>query len=146
MVVFFTAVLYFYYKYKLETAIFAALVSGIITSYWAVNKQWLDQDQAFKDLFREFNKRFDDMNESLNEILNGEADTRTQEKIIQDYLNLCSEEYLWYKKGRIDKDVWQAWKGGIDYYLKNETFRNHFKKESSHNDSYYGLFNVLKLT
>lgn len=132
-------------KDRFETAIFASLIGALITSYWSLNKQWLEHNQAFKDLFRDFNKRFDQLNESLNEIVKGQFDSRTQERVIQDYLNLCSEEYLWYKKGRIDKDVWQAWKHGILYYInKSKPIEAYFMKESINDVSYYGLFNELK--
>lgn len=133
-------------KGEFETPIFVALIGAIITSYWSLSKQWLDQDQAFKDLFRDFNKRFDQLNEPLNEIVKGQFDSRTQDRIIQDYLNLCSEEYLWYKKGRIDKEVWKAWKAGILYYIdESKAIKAYFIKERLNNISYYGLFNELKL-
>lgn len=104
----------------------------------------LSKDQTFRDLFREFNKRFDDLNESLNEIVDGYSDSRRDNKVIQDYLNLCSEEYLWRKKKRIEKEVWRAWEAGIlDYLLKSEKIKDYFIKEEANDKSYYGFIKYI---
>lgn len=72
------------------------------------------RDQFFKSLFEEFNQKYDSMNEALNVIVSGaesysfNGKEKSKEAIIIDYLNLCAEEYLWYKKGRIDTQVWAA--------------------------------------
>ncbi|MBK8516192.1 MAG: hypothetical protein IPL55_07840 [Saprospiraceae bacterium] len=89
------------------------------------------------------------MNEALNAIVSGKADyiingkEKTKEAIIIDYLNLCAEEYLWYKKGRIDTEVWSAWKAGMIYYFKQDAFKDDIEKQKVQKDSYYGLFEVL---
>jgi hypothetical protein len=104
-------------------------------------------DQFFKSLFTEFNKRFDKMNESLNAIRenNFEPEKKTtKEKVILDYLNLCAEEYLWYTKGRIDTKVWKSWKNGMEFYLLNENFYEIVEKQKAERNSYYGLFDLFK--
>ncbi|TSA49204.1 MAG: hypothetical protein D4R43_04235 [Sphingobacteriales bacterium] len=55
---------------------------------------------------------------------------------------MCSEEYLWYDKGRIPKKVWRAWKNGMLSNLKIPQvleiyIQEILIKESS--ESYYGL-------
>lgn len=129
--------------------IWLGVIGGAATIYLGLIKQWMDHDKMFKELFLEFNKRFDDLNEDLNAIVEKEnklSSGKTKEAVIQDYINLCSEEYLWYKTGRIDGEVWKAWKKGIEYYYhKSEDIRERFDMEKKERDSYYGLFDVLKL-
>ena len=60
-----------------------------------VQKQKLDELRLFKDLFTDFNRRYDEMNERLEDIRAGnrriEPDLRNT---LVDYFNLCAEEYL----------------------------------------------------
>ena len=65
------------------------------------------------------------------------------EDVIKDYLNLCSEEYLWYRKCRIDPKVWVAWEDGMFFYLADENFSDQVKQQRIEKKSYYGLFEVL---
>lgn len=107
-------------------------------------------DKFFKELFNEFNNRFNEMNEDLNNIRSGkflefEGSTRNRESIIIDYLNLCSEECYWFKKGRIDLKVWNSWKEGMMYYLVHQNFKEIVLKQKKEKDSYYGLYEELKL-
>jgi hypothetical protein len=108
----------------------------------------ISADKFSKELFNEFNKRFDEMNEDLNKIIANDSFINKgmlpKEKII-DYLNLCAEEYYWYKKGRIDELVWASWKKGIIFYLKDHTFKKVVDYQKKEKDSYYGLYEELKL-
>jgi hypothetical protein len=88
------------------------------------------------------------MNEDLNAIVNKQPikSGRSSDQVIQDYLNLCAEEFLWYRLGRIDEDVWISWKRGMDYYLQSsEEVKNYFVNEKAFNQSYYRLFDVLEI-
>jgi hypothetical protein len=128
--------------------IWLGVIGGAATIYLGLLKQWMDHDKMFKELFLEFNQRFDDLNESLNAIVERKElpKGKSKQAVIQDYINLCSEEYLWHKTGRIDKEVWDAWKKGIEYYYsKSEDIRKRFDMEKKESDSYYGLFDVLNL-
>ncbi len=62
-----------------------------------------------------------------------------------DYINMCAEEYLWYKKGRIPEEVWKAWKNGIDFYAQIPSINKVFKDQYSQRDSYYGLFDEIAI-
>ncbi|MHA7128633.1 hypothetical protein [Algoriphagus namhaensis] len=104
---------------------FEALIAALILYFgilYNILVYKISIDKSFKELFNEFNKRFDNMNEDLNLIYNKNflsfhGSSRTSESIIIDYLNLCAEEYYWFKKGRIDLKVWESWKKGILFYL-----------------------------
>jgi hypothetical protein len=95
----------------------------------------ISADKFSKELFNEFNARFDNMNEDLNKIIQSNSFTTKgmlpKEKII-DYLNLCAEEYYWYKKGMI-------------FYLKDPTFNAVVENQRKEKDSYYGLYEELRL-
>lgn len=139
---------FFNYKYPnvFTPEVFITLIAVFITIYFSLNKYWLDHDKIFIDLFHQMNDKFDELNEDLNSIIeNGNTiSKRSKEGVIQDYLNLCSEEYLWFKKGRIDPSVWKAWRAGMDYYLESDIIRNHFRDQQKENISYYGFFDVFK--
>lgn len=132
---------------------FEAIV-GVLILYFGILYNILtykiSADKFSKELFNEFNKRFDDMNEGLNQIIDPNHNSfRTmglipKEQII-DYLNLCSEEYYWYRKGRIDFLVWKSWKKGMIYYLKNPAFKAVVDDQRKEKDSYYGLYEELEL-
>lgn len=140
-------------KSKIEIAI-----SLILLMYTVVNLS-KSRDEMFERLFNHFNTRFDEMNEDLNKIREGKftenySDTqknaknkskvsKTEEEIILDYMNLCAEEYLWYKKCRIDPEVWKAWEEGMCYYLDHSTFRKVYFGRANENISYYGLFDYI---
>ncbi|OJY92116.1 MAG: hypothetical protein BGP13_08085 [Sphingobacteriales bacterium 40-81] len=108
--------------------------------------------KMFKELFIAFNQRYD---ERFNNILNDiDAKTQLQEayiltesekNLVVDYLNLCAEEYLWYKKQRIDKSAWLSWENGMIYYLKIRPIKEIVEREKKQKDSYYGLFDKLKI-
>ncbi|WDZ99610.1 hypothetical protein [Mucilaginibacter sp. SJ] len=116
------------------------------TLYLGLVKYWIDSDGMFKSLFIEFNLRFDKLNEELNNVAEGKPLTgeKTSEQIIQDYLNLCAEEYYWFKKGRIPKAVWISWSAGINDYIVLPPIRTFFKNQLPYKDSYYGFLNFVE--
>lgn len=65
---------------------------------------------------------------------------------IYDYINLCSEEYYWYKKGLIDEDVWRCWKKGMQDWYRNSFFiekivdREIEKGSAYYNSEFLSLF------
>ncbi len=117
--------LQFFLEEYMKPEIWLSVLGGYTAIYLGLLKQWMDHDKMFKELFLEFNQRFNDLNESLNAIVGKKelsssktkeavvekeklSSDKTKEAVIQDYINLCAEEYLWYKTGRIDKEVWEA--------------------------------------
>lgn len=120
--------------------------AAISTMYFGFIKYWIDSDLMFKSLFKEFNERFDELNENLNNIVVNQSikGERTKNQIIQDYLNLCAEEYYWFSQGRIPEPVWNSWLKGIKIYLLVPEIKNLFKSELQYESSYYGFFSVIK--
>ncbi|SRR5258708_28202478 len=104
-------------------------------------KQHLDETRLFKELFDEFNKRYYKMSEGLNEIVYGTQQcepSEPQKKLLFKYLNLCSEEYLFYKAGYIDNEVWNSWQKGMEDVFKHIRGSAFWEREKL-NDSYYGF-------
>jgi hypothetical protein len=124
----------------------------LATHIYNKKKQKIEDDNMFKSLFESFNKRYDNkLNDLLNELKsdNEKVIELQHNDLIIDYLNLCAEEYLWYKKGRITADVWDAWKAGIVENLNIPQVKDIYLKETktpNQRKSFYGLCEDLKIT
>lgn len=131
----------FVFQEKLDWKLNITLVGSIISSIYFVEKQKLEQMVLFKELFTEFNRRYDALNEGLNQILDEDQEkglSKDQINLLYDYFNLCGEEYLFYKQGFIYPEVWKAWCNGMKVFGKNKRIRELWQKEAQ-TDSYYGL-------
>ena len=135
-------------KPEIPIAIFA---TGISISF-GFRQYKIEDDKIFKELFMMFNEKYDKkFNNYLNKIerkYRKDSNYVLSEKeitIIIDYLNFCAEEYLWYSKGRIDESVGSSWEKGMKYYLKIDPIKRIVETQNSQKDSYYGLFEKLKL-
>ena len=96
----------------------------------------MGQDRLSKELFMEFNKRYDNINHRLYRIekkCKSLKDLENESKLeskLNDFFNLCAEEYYWCKKGRIDEFIWHAWSDGMnDWYNGVEIIREAWDKE-----------------
>jgi hypothetical protein len=120
--------------------------AGLIGFVAFVLKQQTEEMKLFKELFKEFNDRYDKLKEPLNEVaiaLRRDPSTQLEngehEETLTKYFNLCGEEYLWFRGGYIGKVVWTAWTNGIKEILKtNERIREKWVNELE-SGSYYGL-------
>lgn len=86
----------------------------------------------------------------LEAIIGGTViDVDKRHKFLNKYFNLCAEEYLFFDRGIIEKDVWRSWENGILWYLNHPTcsqFREFFDKEvKPYPVSYYNFPQSLKL-
>jgi len=153
--VLFVIVLIFLFSLPGLRAQLIATLAAIATFYISLNKHWLDSDAIFRSLFDSFNERFNKLNDDLNVIRDNYragplalyklSNNRVPNQVIQDYLNLCAEEYFWYEKGRIEKEIWDSWTEGIKYYLEVPMIYNYFKGQESQDKAYYGFFKYIKL-
>lgn len=132
------------------TVTMLAALGGFTGFLYNKNSQEIN---IFRNLFKEFNERYDALNDDLTGIYNDHGgDTKknkickkqckefsTEEaKILNKYFNLCAEEYMYYEAGLIDKQVWDSWKNGMKYYSDNTCIKNEWVKELK-NNSYYGF-------
>ncbi|MUP45389.1 hypothetical protein E0K83_06470 [Gramella sp. BOM4] len=92
-----------------------------------------------KELFEDFNKRYDSLNNKLYNIVTDSKDnmkvdslsqlSKSQKKTIIDYFNLCAEEYFWYKRGRIDNKIWNSWQAGMNFWYKHKIISDMWHEE-----------------
>lgn len=121
--------------------VLATLLGMLLSLLYFLQKQRLEEMKLFREIFAECNKRYDEMNERLNAIVDGPEDQPLQPKergILNDYFNLCGEEYLYYTEGYIFPSVWQAWHNGMRYFIKNPRIAAVWAIEKK-SESYYRL-------
>ena len=126
---------------SIDWKLFASFITVTLSFVYFIQKQKLEELKLFKELFQKFNKCFDDMNDDLNRINEQGADLEINgqdRQKLYDYFNLCGEEYLYYKKGYIFPEVWEAWLNGMRYFYKNKKIKDIWDKELESN-SYYGF-------
>lgn len=93
----------------------------------------------FKELFTEFNEKYARQNDDILDIKsNKKIGLDKRNKILDDYFNLCAEEYLFYKEGRIHNEVWGYWCRGMKEHLSNDIIKAYWDDAQKEN-SYYGL-------
>lgn len=125
----------------LDWKLAVTILGGILWAAYLIQKQKLDETHLFKELFAEFNKRYDELNEDLNQILQCGDNKKLEPQDINrlnDYFNLCGEEYFFYKQEFIPYEVWRAWCNGMKYFLDDKRIREYWLQEEKTN-SYYGL-------
>lgn len=142
LILFVASILFFIFN-KIEGRWEAVVgVSSIlISSLFFIQKQKLEELNLLKDLFIEFNKRYNKLNESLNLIVKKdkiENLTEVEINILYDYFNLCGEEYFYHKNGYIHLVVWESWLNGMKYFYKNPQIKKIWQEELKEN-SYYGF-------
>jgi hypothetical protein len=109
----------------IATIILGAVGIGITAYYSRQNKKIADE-QMLKQLFTEFNLRYDALNNYLFKIEQefptidlldqAENSSELKQKVI-DYFSLCAEEFYWYHhKKRIDILIWKSWQSGMNYW------------------------------
>lgn len=129
---------------------FLGVIVSVITIYFGILKYRIENDRVFKNLFDSFNKRYtSDFNDFLMTVQDKKEYKLDKKEIniVVDYLNLCSEEYLWSERGRIPKKIWKAWRSGILVNLSIDQIREVYNNEMKTEDgkkSYYGLDKELR--
>lgn len=133
--------LYFWQRDKLSAELSLSVVGGVAALFHFLYSQHNSHTDRFVALFRDFNARFDHLNNRLNRIATapvsevlGADDLQT----LYDYFNLCAEEYLFYDTGYIDEAVWKAWLRGMAYFAGKSDIRRVWESELKQ-DSYYGF-------
>lgn len=126
----------FYQNWEFWTSTVSILVTGLVgLAVWVSTKKFNKNQSAIanhqlqKELFSEFNKRYDVLNGYLEKITKYESLEHLMDKKpnkypflrnkLNDYFNLCAEEYYWYKNGRIDPELWHSWEVGMNAWYNN---------------------------
>ena len=111
-----------------------------LSFFYFFQRQKLAETRLMKELITDFNSRYDALNEELKAIVDNPSSklTRCKCETLDDYFNLCAEEYFFYTFGSIDPRVWKAWHEGMKEYSKDQRIRERWKKEEK-SESYYGF-------
>lgn len=97
--------------------------------------------EQFIGLFQDFNARYDQLNGRLNTIVERDDSfvlTAEDTQVLYDYFNLCAEEFLYFKSGYIDLEVWSAWLRGMKFYASKPEIRRLWEADLQ-SGSYYGF-------
>jgi hypothetical protein len=116
-------------------------VAGVAGFVYFLYSQHLQQTILFTDLFRRFNERYDELNNKINAIVARDQQAVLSAQEVQDlydYFNLCGEEYLYFKTGFIDPQVWSAWVRGMRHFASYTPIRRLWESELN-GGSYYGF-------
>lgn len=116
------------------------VVGSMLSVAYFLQKQKLEELKLFREIFKECNERYDGMNEALASIAaKGDAELNSHERSqVVDYLNLCGEEYLYFKCGYIEPSVWKAWHAGMTALVSARSIGRVWNEEKK-TGSYYDL-------
>src|SRR5438477_254599 len=113
-----------------------SVVGALAAFVYFLYQRHLEDTKLFKELFVEFNARYDKLNNELNRIRALTELEPADTKILFDYFNLCAEEFLFYEAEYIDEKVWQSWLRGMAHYAEHPSILALWRKEVSQ-ESYY---------
>lgn len=118
----------------------ATALGALLSLAYFLQKQKLDELRLFREIFKECNARYDELNEDLARIASSSNPELTTDdrQILIDYFNLCGEEYLYFRRGYIDPSVWRAWHNGMQSLVLLPSINTLWKSEKA-TGSYYDL-------
>lgn len=110
----------------------------------------IEKHRLQKQLFGEFNKRYEILNDHLETITKYDSlehlkDSKPKKYLflrnkLNDYFNLCAEEYYWHKKGRIDENLWKSWEVGMNSWYHNHRIIREAWEEEYNNFGYQSFY------
>ena len=122
-----------------EPEVLVGSVGGIWALAFYRQSQHAENARFLMELLKTFNERYDGMNDGLqNAIRSPKAFTDADKDLFIDYVNLCAEEWLFWKDGYIYDAVWNAWENGMRQYAKDPRVKELWLLERESN-SYYGF-------
>lgn len=126
---------------KVSPEMLLSVTGGVAALVHFLYAQHNHNTERFIGLFRDFNARYDQLNGKLNTLVKREGPfvlTAEDTQVLYDYFNLCAEEYLYFKSGYIDLEVWTAWLRGMKYFASRSEIRRLWEAELQFG-SYYGF-------
>lgn len=117
----------------MDNSLFATIILGglgiFLTAYYSWHTKKIANEQMQKQLFTEFNSRYEMLNQHLVYIerycstieeLNMNDNTDDLKSKVIDYFSLCAEEFYWYyHKKRIEPLIFNSWQSGMNYWYNN---------------------------
>ncbi len=99
------------------------------------------RDSLEIELFLKFNERYGSLNQDLKKFEGKKLFNMEDKdmKILEDYINLCCEEYYCFRvKKQIPFRIWKFWHNGIMFHWeKCDCLKEFWAKEYSETDSFY---------
>lgn len=132
---------YFSSRTREDIALAITVIGSVFSFFFVIQKQASEDVRLFKELFVDFNERYDMLNEKLNRITGKKPTSplaKSEKDTLNDYFNLCGEEYLYFKQGFILTEVWEAWCNGMYFFMENPRIKPTWADEEK-TSSYYGL-------
>lgn len=126
---------------KISPELLLSITGSIAALVHFLYSQHNSNTERFIGLFRDFNARYDRLNNNLNALRLKDGSvllTAEDKQLLYDYFNLCAEEYLYFRSGYIDTEVWQSWLQGMKLFALNAEIRRLWSEEL-HSGSYYGF-------
>jgi len=125
--------------------VFLAVVGLYISYKFSKSNECINNEKLERELFKEFNLRFDILNGPLMELkltdnLEQLKSNSKLHKVVIDYFNLCAEEYFWFRKKRISKEIWMSWNAGMKFYFRTYPFLQELWKEEIDNEGYKSYY------
>jgi len=109
----------------------------------------IENDRMMKELFTEFNQRYDRLNNKLENVSNlsmkkwkslKSKKRLKYEAVVIDFFNICAEEYHWHSEGRINGNIWASWSKGMnDIYNNSKVIQNLWEQECK-NEGYKSYY------
>lgn len=100
-----------------------------LTKTYSEKSDSINNDALFHNLFRDFNTRYGLINSYLKALEKYSENSEYSLKDLKenrelydkmiDYLNICAEEYYWYRQDRLNNKVWDSWKFGMNVWYKS---------------------------
>lgn len=118
-----------------------SILLGIASAAYFMYRQHVDETRLFKELFAEFNLRYDALSDDLNKILFGPSEgllSAEERERLFSYFNLCAEEYFFFEAGYIDRLVWESWYRGMKTFFEHPRIHALWEQDCKA-DSYYGF-------
>src|SRR5260370_3005001 len=106
-----------------------------------IYRQHLDETKLFKELFVEFNERYNKLNEGLNGIRCGPPKSKlsdAERALLFSYFNLCAEEHFFYQPGYIHYSASESWKKRMRLFCDHPQIRELWNIDCK-SSSYYGF-------
>ena len=106
--------------------IIASLITVIggtaISVFFSIKQYRLNRDNTEKELFKEYNSRYSQLNNKLSLLKTKELKNILENKehydTAMEFFNLCAEEHYWKKKKRISTELWECWSSGMNNWMK----------------------------
>jgi hypothetical protein len=115
----------------LDSSLLFSLIGAVLALAYFSSQQSLAEKRYARDLFHDFNKRYKSINNDLSDIISTHPKelTKDHKKSLDDYFNLCAEEWLMYAEGAINPRVWTSWLMGMRFYYQDERIKEYWDSE-----------------